>query len=261
MIPKIIHYCWFGHGEMPKLSKKCIRSWKKHCSDWRIILWNEDNFDINQCPIYVRQAYEAKKWAFVSDYVRLKLVYQYGGVYLDTDVELLKSLDELLKYKAFFGFEDNGTQINTGLGFGAEKESPVIKRMLDDYMEIPFILSDGSIDETTCPQRNTPALFELGLQPNDTLQVLEGDILVLPREYLCPVGYWHHTDRITDNSISIHWYNASWLSQSYLQKRGRKLKNLRLQRKIEALKLFPKRAIRKIFGDQLIDSLKAGFKK
>ena len=125
MIPKLIHYCWFGHNPLPKDAKRCIRSWKKYCPDYVIKEWNEDNFDISQCPQYVRQAYEAKKWAFVSDYVRLKLVHDHGGVYMDTDVELLKPLDRLLSHKAYFGFEDDGLQINTGLGFGAERGESV----------------------------------------------------------------------------------------------------------------------------------------
>lgn len=105
-IPKVIHYCWFGHDPKPKLAEKCIKSWKKKCPDYKIIEWNEENFDISACPLYVRQAYEAKKWAFVTDYVRLKVVYEHGGIYLDTDVELKKNLDFLLNHKAYFGFEE-----------------------------------------------------------------------------------------------------------------------------------------------------------
>ena len=131
MIPKIIHYCWFGRNPKPELAVKCIKSWKKRCPDYEIIEWNEDNFDISSCPLYVRQAYEAKKWAFVSDYVRLKVVYDEGGVYLDTDVELKKGLDALLAYDAYFGFED-GTHVNTGLGFGAVKGAPILKEMMQD---------------------------------------------------------------------------------------------------------------------------------
>lgn len=240
MIPKVIHYCWFGYNPLPKDAQRCIKSWKKHCPDYEIIQWNESNFDISACPLYVRQAYEAKKWAFVSDYVRLKLVYDHGGIYMDTDVEVIKSLDELLKHKVYFGFEDDGKHINTGLGFGAEPGNPIIARIMQDYENIPFVLEDGTFDETACPGRNTTALLELGLEQNDTMQVLDGDILILPREYLCPVGFWHHTDSITKNSISVHWYTATWLPEEYRKERAVKLKKLKRQRKWEKIKLFPR---------------------
>ena len=257
MIPKIIHYCWFGGNPLPKLAKKCIRSWRKFCSGYEIKEWNESNFDISQCPLYVRQAYEAKRWAFVSDYVRLKLVYEYGGIYMDTDVELLKPLDSLLSHKAYFGFEDNGTHINTGLGFGAEKETPVLARMMADYDTIAFYKDDGGIDETCCPQRNTVALLELGLQADDTRQVLQGDILILPREILCPVGYWHRKDCITEQSISVHWYSASWLPQNYLEERDKKLRQLNRKHKVEKLKKLPNRAFLRLLGAENYEKLKA----
>ena len=119
MIPKKIHYCWFGGNPLPELAIKCLESWKKYCPDYEIIEWNETNFNLDSCE-YVREAYQAKKWAFVSDYARLKVVYDNGGIYLDTDVELIKSLDRLLKNKSFFGTETTGV-VATGLGFGAEK--------------------------------------------------------------------------------------------------------------------------------------------
>lgn len=108
MIPKIIHYCWFGGGPKPKSVEKYIRSWKKYCSDYEIIEWNEDNFDISSSPLYVKQAYAAKKWAFVSDYARLKVVFECGGIYFDTDVQVIKNIDTLLQYDTFFGFENCG---------------------------------------------------------------------------------------------------------------------------------------------------------
>ena len=176
MLPQIIHYCWFGKGEKPKLAKACIKSWKKHCPNYSIIEWNEDNFDISSCPLYVRQAYETKKWAFVTDYVRLKVVYDHGGIYLDTDVQLKKSLDPLLMYDAFLGFED-GIQINTGLGFGAIQGHDVLLEMMNDYKDMPFIKDDGSYDTTPCPKRNTEVLLRRGLVQNDAWQILKGNIL------------------------------------------------------------------------------------
>ena len=258
MIPKVIHYCWFGRNPLPKEALRCIRSWKICCPDYEIIQWNEDNFDLSKCPVYVQQAYEAKKWAFVSDYARLKIIYENGGIYVDTDVEFLKAPDSLLSHKAYFGFEDAGIHINTGLGFGAEKGTAVLKRMMADYADIPFINPDGTPDETTCPQRNTAALLELGMKREDMIQVLPGDILILPREYLCPVGYWHHTDCITENSISVHWYTATWLPDEYRRQRADKLKKLKRQRQQERLRLLPKQLAYKLIGEKNLRTWKKG---
>lgn len=137
MIPKIIHYCWFGGQPKPEMVLKCIESWKKYCPDWEIIEWNESNFDVSQHP-YMKEAYERKKWAFVSDVARLLLVYNYGGIYLDTDVELHESLNELLIERAFFVFESD-VYINTGVGFGCEKEHKSVETMLHYYDKRNFI--------------------------------------------------------------------------------------------------------------------------
>ena len=128
MIPKIIHYCWFGKGEKPKLAQKCIDSWKEHCFDYKIVEWNEDNFDINT-NAYTKMCFEQSKYAFLSDYLRLIVVYKYGGIYFDTDVEVIKSIDNLLDNKAFFGFETD-KYINTGQGFGAEADAEIINKMI-----------------------------------------------------------------------------------------------------------------------------------
>lgn len=137
MIPKTIHYCWFGRNPKPALAQKCLQSWKKHCPDYTIMEWNEDNYDISSAPLYVRQAYGAKKWAFVTDYVRLHVVHDHGGIYMDTDVELKKNPDALLEHSAYFGFED-GQYVNTGLGFGAVPGHPILKEIMYDYIGIPF---------------------------------------------------------------------------------------------------------------------------
>ena len=152
-IPKVIHYCWFGKGEMPKIAKKCIKSWEKYCPDYEIICHNEDNFDLSQNR-YMREAYEEIKWAFVSDFARLKIIYDNGGIYLDTDVELIKPIDDLLENKGFMGFDEKGIDA-TGLGNGAEKGNEIIGEFLKDYYDIPFVLPDGSYDLTPCPDRNT----------------------------------------------------------------------------------------------------------
>lgn len=155
MIPKIIHYCWFGGQPKPEMVLKCIESWKKYCPDWEIIEWNESNFDVSSHP-YMKEAYERKMWAFVSDVARLLLVYNYGGIYLDTDVELHESLNELLIERAFFAFESD-VYINTGVGFGCEKGHKSVETMLHYYDKRNFI-KNGKINTKPCPVGNTEAL-------------------------------------------------------------------------------------------------------
>ena len=147
-IPKIIHYCWFGGGPISAESQKCMESWKKYCPDYKIMAWNEQNFDISTNR-YAQQAYEAKKYAFVSDYVRLAVLYEYGGIYLDTDVELVRPLDELLELPGFMGFQTNN-EVATGLGFGARKGNSVVQALLRDYDALDFLKADGSADLTPC---------------------------------------------------------------------------------------------------------------
>ena len=220
-IPKVIHYCWFGKGPKPALAEKCIKSWKKYCPDYQIICWNEDNFDIGQ-NLYMKQAYDAKKWAFVSDYVRLKVVYDYGGIYLDTDVELLKPIDDLLDNNGFLGYDEKGL-VCTGLGFGAEKGNPVIGAFLHDYDDISFLREDGSCDLTPCPDRNTDRLVQLGMDIAVTDQTFMG-IRLLPREYLCPMEYYTGKKTITPKTYSIHHYCASWTSN--VTKRTTRIKRI-----------------------------------
>jgi hypothetical protein len=208
-IPKVIHYCWFGRGKMPKLAKKCIKSWKKYCPDYKIICHNEDNFDLTQNR-YLNEAYKAGKWAFVSDYARLKIICDNGGIYLDTDVELIKPIDDLLLTKGFMGFDEKGI-VATGLGFGAEKGNKIVSEFLKDYDNIPFVLPDGSYDLTPCPDRNTEALKRLGMDIKNTSQTFM-DITFLPDEYLCPMNYYTGKKTITENTYSIHHYSASWTS-------------------------------------------------
>lgn len=213
MIPKTIHYCWFGRNPKPKLVLKCIDSWKIKCPDYQIIEWSEDNFDISSCPLYVRQAYAAKKWAFVTDYVRLKIIYDYGGIYLDTDVELIKNLDSLLDHPAFFGKEDE-EYVATGLGFGAEVNNPVVYLMLKDYYDSEFLQKDGSINYITCPDRNTRSirhLLEKSVVTNGIIHI--SNAVIYPQEYFCPLDWKTRTLKITDNTMSIHWYDASWLKE------------------------------------------------
>lgn len=211
MIPKKIHYCWFGRGEKPKLAKKCIASWKKYCPDYEIIEWNEDNFDINMNG-YTKMCYENKKYAFLSDYVRLLVVYQNGGLYFDTDVELIKNPNFLLKEEAFFGFETEGVNskygiVASGLGFGSVINGYALKLLLDEY--VPLL--NGKAGTIGCPSLNTKAILKLGLQPGGNLQKLP-HATIYPKEYFNP--YESTTGRLnkTENTVSIHWYMGSCLT-------------------------------------------------
>ena len=210
-VPKVIYYCWFGKGEMPKSAKKCIKSWKKHCPDYKIVCINEDNFDIRQNK-YASEAYDAKKWAFVSDYVRLKMLYDEGGIYMDTDVEIIKPLDSLIENGGYMGFDDNGA-ISTGVGFACEKGNEIIGAILRDYDDISFVLPDGSYDLTPCPYRNTEVLIKMGMDLDNKDQVFMG-VRMLPREYLCPMDYTSGKKVITENTYSIHHFSASWISST-----------------------------------------------
>lgn len=212
MIPQKLHYCWFGGAPKSELILRCMESWKKQCPNYEIHEWNEENVSIAECPLYVRQAYEMKKWAYVSDYVRLKIVYEQGGIYLDTDVELVRSPSELLSYKAFFGFED-GAFIATGLCFGAEPQCAIVKELMDSYEGIPFRLPDGTVDLLPCPKRNTSVFLRHGLKQNDRRQVLDGDVLILPSIYLCPLDFATYRMRKSPKTISIHHYAASWMRE------------------------------------------------
>ena len=208
-IPKVIHYCWFGGNDLPPLAQKCIASWKRFCPEYEIICWNEENFDVGQNR-YAKEAYEAKKYAFVSDYVRLKVLYDRGGIYLDTDVELIRSLDALMEKSGYMGLDEKGL-IATGLGFACEKGNELVGAFLKDYDEIPFLLPDGSFDLSPCPDRNTKTAKELGLVLSKEKSVFMG-IRILPEDYLCPVKYDTGKKVITKNTYSIHHYCASWIS-------------------------------------------------
>lgn len=195
---------------MPRISEKCIKSWEKYGGDFKIMRHDESNFDFTKNR-YVREGYEAKKWAFVSDYVRLKAVYEYGGVYLDTDVELIKPLKPLIENGGFMGFERESL-ISTGLGFAAEKGNPLIGELLRDYDGIPFIKPDGTYDLTPCPDRNTQTIARLGMDITKQNQTFMG-IKFLPEEYLCPMDYYTGKTKITKNTYSIHHYSASWTTK------------------------------------------------
>lgn len=260
MIPKIIHYCWFGRNPLPKLAEKCIKSWRRYCPDYEIIQWNEDNFDLSACPLYVRQAYEAKKWAFVTDYVRLKVVYDHGGIYLDTDVELKKSLDTLLPYNAYFGFED-GVHINTGLGFGGIQGLPLLKELMDDYGNISFVRDDGSFDTKACPQRNAPVFLRHGLVQDDNRQIIGDGILILPTLSLCPYSYETYTYRRSPETFSCHWFNASWQNEAQKKKHDATAKERKAAARKDYVRHIPNRFVRLFLGAERYDQLKSTLKR
>ena len=206
MIPKIIHYCWFGGNEKPEKAKKCIESWKKYCPDYEIIEWNESNFDVNQNG-YTRMCIQEKKYAFLSDYARLVIVEEHGGIYFDTDVEVLKAFDPLLKHEAFFGFESNDF-INTGVGFGAIPHHKAVQQMKEQYGR----LLDGTKGTITCPTLNTEALVPLGLIKNGQKQNVSG-AEIYPVDFFNPYDDTTGRLRKTKNTYSVHWYSKSWLDK------------------------------------------------
>lgn len=210
-IPKVIHYCWFGGKEIPKENKKCIESWKKFLPDYEIKMWNENNYNIN-VNTYVKQAYEAKKYAFVSDYARFDILYKYGGIYMDTDVEVLKPIDDLLMNKMFVGFEEN-EGINPGLIFGAIKGMDLIKEILDSYKNRIFKNSDGTLNTTTVVEYTTDILEQHGLKLNGKYQKIN-DLTIYPSDFFCPLDYKTKKLKITENTYTIHHYSASWHSKS-----------------------------------------------
>lgn len=210
-IPKKIHYCWFGRGELPDSFKRNIETWQNYCGDYEIIRWDENNYDIT-ANRYTLQAYQKKKYGFVPDYIRLDLLYRYGGIYLDTDVELRKNLDDLLFYKGFAGFESM-CEVNFGQGVGAIKGLPVIKEMRDVYEKLSFINEDDSLNMTPSPKYQTAVLARHGLQFNDSMQYV-ADMAVFPQKYFCPKSVKTGLTIVTPETYSIHHFAASWLDET-----------------------------------------------
>ncbi len=209
MIPKIIHYCWFGRGEMPELVLKCIDSWKKYLPEYELKLWNEDNFNIELYP-YASEAYAERKFAFVSDVCRLYVLKEFGGVYMDSDVEILKPLDELLeKHVSFSGFEDNN-YVPTGL-MASIKNGQWVTDLLEDYNNRSFYLEDGSLDITTNTEVITQFMKNKGLHIHNSFQVIEGYCTMYPSEYFCPKSWKTKEINITSNTYCIHHFAGSWL--------------------------------------------------
>ena len=210
MIPKVIHYCWFGPGKLPKLGKRCIASWQKFFPGYEIKEWNEENFDVNMIP-YTAEAYKAGKYAFVSDFARFWILYHYGGIYFDTDVEVIKPMDALIEAGAFMGAETSVERghrlyIASGLGMGCEAGQPFLKECIDLYGNLEFTLSQHI--KTVC-EYVTDILDERGLQQKDEIQQVCG-FTIYPWDYLCPISTEGLVMRKTANTVSIHHYAASW---------------------------------------------------
>ena len=237
MIPKILHYCWFGGKPLPMEAKKMIDTWKKNCPDYELKEWSESNFNINCCS-YVREAYDSKKWAFITDYVRLKVIYDYGGIYMDTDVEVCKNLDGLLKWDAFSGFESD-KDIPTGT-MGSVAGNEWIGYLLSYYDQRHFILEDGSLDLTTNVStitRMTKEKYNINL--NNEFQIFGNNMALYPFEFLCAKYHSDGTLFVTENTYTSHHFAGSWLP-----------KDLKFRHK---LKLF----LYNFFGKNIVDYIVA----
>lgn len=212
MIPKIIHYCWFGDNSLPASAQKCITSWKKFFPDYEIKEWNESNFDVNCCA-YVKEAYKAKKWAFVSDYARFWILYREGGIYFDTDVEVIRTFDDIIESGPFMGCEisfDGSIGINPGLGLGVAPNLPLFKEILDYYKTLRFVKENGELNTSITVVENTTTIFiKHNWKPINKIQSV-ADITIYPPEYFCPTDYVTGITKISQNTHSIHHYTASW---------------------------------------------------
>ena len=227
MIPKVIHYCWFGRNPLPPLAIKCIDSWKKYLPDYEIKEWNEDNFDVNIIP-YTAQAYQAKKYAFVSDYARFWILYKYGGIYFDTDVEAIKPIDDIVKKGAFMGIEKDynyGITVAPGLGLGVEAGHPLYKEFMDYYSTYTFTDENGKMNLKTIVAYTTEILFKHGLDNIPGIQTIEG-ISIYPSEYFCPRDIITKRYHITHNSRTIHHYAGTWSNPTLKGKIKRNIRKI-----------------------------------
>ena len=220
-IPKIIHYCWFGGNQLPKLAQKCIASWQKFLPDYQIKRWDETNFNLQACA-YVQEAYQAKKYAFVSDYARFAILHKYGGLYFDTDVELIRPLDNILSRGAFMGLQSDfdstiginpglGLAVAPGLGLAVAPGLGLYKELLDAYHERHFLNVDGTYNVTTVVTDTTEIIKKYGLENKPGIQHVAG-ITIYPKEYFCPKDYVTGKLTTTSNTVAIHHYTASWHS-------------------------------------------------
>lgn len=219
MIPKVIHYCWFGHNPLPPLAEKCIASWRKFLPDYEIKRWDESNFDVNIIP-YTAEAYVAGKYAFVSDYARFWILYKYGGLYFDTDVEVIRPLDDIIKRGPFMGLETDpkpridlgaeNSEVNPGLGLGVVPGLGLMKKLLDCYEGRHFVLEKNMRKQITVVDITTELLIKEGLKPVEGIQEVDG-CYIYPSEYFCPINVTTDHLNITPNTRTIHHYAATWV--------------------------------------------------
>lgn len=212
MIPKIIHYCWFGRNPLPKSAIKCIESWKKFFPDYEIKEWNEDNFDVNVIP-YTAKAYAARKYAYVSDYARFWILYQYGGIYFDTDVEVIRPMDDIIARGNFMGLEtepENGTTgtVAPGLGLGVNPGLGLVKEMIDMYATLDYDVENNGGIYKTVVQYMTEKLEKYGLSTDHGIQQV-ADVFIYPKDYFNPLEHINQLN-ITENTRTIHHYDGTW---------------------------------------------------
>ena len=234
MIPKIIHYCWFGRGPLPELAQKCIASWKKYLPDYEIKEWNEDNFDVNIIP-YTAEAYKAKKYAFVSDYARFWILYQYGGIYFDTDVEVIRPIDDIVERGNFMGFETDpkpqlkedvskasvapglGLGVNPGLGLGVNPGLGIIEKMMHYYDGQHFVQEAVMKNQITVVHIATKVLRDNGLKNVAGIQEVAG-CYIYPAEYFCPINVTTGRIHVEKNTRTIHHYAGTWVDKKFSMK-------------------------------------------
>ena len=215
MIPKIIHYCWFGGKPLPKSAETCIASWKKYLPDYEIKRWDESNFDVNAIP-YTREAYAACKFAFVSDYARFWILYHYGGVYFDTDVEAINNMDDIISAGNFMGVEqqnDERITVAPGLGMGVIRENSLFGHMIEVYSRAHFLSDDGTPCLKNIVEITTEQLQKYGLRNISEIQECCG-FTIYPKDYFCPIDYDTRELKITENTRTIHHYAESWVPRS-----------------------------------------------
>lgn len=221
MIPKIIHYCWFGRNPLPELAQKCIASWKKYLPDYEIKEWNEDNFDVNIIP-YTAEAYAQKKYAFVSDYARFWILHKYGGIYFDTDVEVIRPIDDIIARGNFMGFETDPNpakgdasegSVAPGLGLGVNPGLGLMKKMLDYYDGKHFVCEANMRNQITVVHICTKVLMENGLQNVEGIQKVDDDIYIYPAEYFCPINVTTGRIHVEKNTRTIHHYAGTWVDK------------------------------------------------
>ena len=260
MIPKIIHYFWVGGNPKPKSVLQCIKSWKKYCPDYKIMEWNESNYDFNK-NAYMKQAFENKRWGFVTDCARFDVIYEYGGIYLDTDVELIKNLDSLLTHNSFFGYEEaDDYYINCGSGFGSCAKNPIIKDLRDYYDNVYFVNDDATLNLIPLPIHNMHIFKKIGVNYDNSLQNIDENVFY-PSDYFCPKNFETGLLKITDNTYSIHHYDASWYNDKQQEEKKERWKAYKSEYNKDYIMHLPNRILKKLLGEDNYDKLKKKTKK